>query len=103
MEILAYVVAAVCTALLIMDWKQTRQIALHPEKWSEMNPILGKHPKTAKVDIYFSIVVIGMWIAVLAVLRFVSNPDFRMVLLVAFVAVTAFEGFVVWRNKKHGL
>ena len=103
MEILAYVVAVICTVFLIMDWQQTRQIALHPERWGEMNPILGKHPTTGKVDTYFTIVLVGMWIAVLAVLRFVPSQDTRVVLLVAFAAATAFEAFVVYRNKKHGL
>lgn len=36
------------------DWLQTRQIAKNPDKFYEMNPILGKHPSTGEVDLYFA-------------------------------------------------
>lgn len=37
----------------VLDWGQTRTIAKNPDKYYERNPILGKHPSTTKVDIYF--------------------------------------------------
>lgn len=40
--------------LLLADWNQTRQIARHPKSYYEYNPVLGKHPSTRRVDIYFA-------------------------------------------------
>jgi hypothetical protein len=37
-----------------VDWLQTREIAKNPEKYYEMNPILGSHPSTKEVDAYFA-------------------------------------------------
>jgi hypothetical protein len=39
-------------ALLIADWKQTRQIARAPDRYFERNPILGNHPSVGRVDTY---------------------------------------------------
>lgn len=46
--------------LLLADWNQTRQIARHPELYRENNPILGRHPSTRRVDIYFAGAIIGL-------------------------------------------
>ena len=39
------------------DWSQTLQSADHPEKWTEMNPILGKHPSRSRVN---TLIPLGM-------------------------------------------
>lgn len=39
--------------MLTVDWAQTRKIAQNPDKYSEMNPVLGSHPSTGEVDAYF--------------------------------------------------
>lgn len=36
-----------------IDWAQTRSIARNPDKFYEMNPILGRHPTVAQVNRYF--------------------------------------------------
>ena len=36
-----------------LDWAQTRTIAKNPNKYSEINPILGRHPSTGRVNNYF--------------------------------------------------
>jgi hypothetical protein len=41
-------------ALLVVDWRQTRNIAAHPSLWEETNPILGAHPSAARVDAWFA-------------------------------------------------
>ena len=41
------------SALHLIDWAQTRQIAAQPDKWLELNPLLGQHPSRAKVNIIF--------------------------------------------------
>jgi len=40
------------TALLVVDYGQTMNIARHPERFREYNPILGKHPSQSSVSIY---------------------------------------------------
>jgi hypothetical protein len=44
---------ASATALMVGDWGQTRYIAQHPGEYHETNPILGRHPSTSAVDLYF--------------------------------------------------
>ena len=39
--------------LHFVDWRQTRYIAKNPDDYYERNPILGEHPSTTTVDIYF--------------------------------------------------
>lgn len=53
---------AIYTALHVMDWAQTRTIAQNPERWREMNPILGAHPTTREVDQYFAITLAGHYL-----------------------------------------
>lgn len=36
-----------------IDWRQTRYIAKHPERYTEINPILGEHPSAGEVDRLF--------------------------------------------------
>jgi len=36
----------------VIDWAQTRYIAKHPDKFTEVNPILGKKPSTDNVDAF---------------------------------------------------
>lgn len=45
---------ATMTGLMIIDWRQTRQIADNPHKYCELNPILNEHPSTQEVDLYFA-------------------------------------------------
>lgn len=40
-------------ALHVADWGQTLEIADHPEKWHEYNPVLGSHPSRGDVNAYF--------------------------------------------------
>lgn len=37
----------------VIDWGQTRYIADHPKQYYELNPIIGEHPTTGRVDGYF--------------------------------------------------
>jgi len=40
-------------SLKAVDWRQTRHIAKNPDRFYEMNPVLGRHPSTGEVDLYF--------------------------------------------------
>jgi hypothetical protein len=42
-----------CEALMAMDYWQTLNIARNPQKYSEMNPVIGRHPSTESVSQYF--------------------------------------------------
>jgi hypothetical protein len=39
--------------LHVMDWGQTRDIAMNPDRYWEFNPILGKHPSVTDVNAWF--------------------------------------------------
>jgi len=43
----------VFAALMVADAAQTHDIARHPNM-EEINPILGKHPSNAKINVYFA-------------------------------------------------
>ena len=43
------------TALHMIDWGQTLNIADEPDKYEEMNPIIGKHPSRSRVNTYFAL------------------------------------------------
>jgi hypothetical protein len=45
-------------AITIADWNQTLHVADHPEKWKELNPILGEHPSRGEVSIYMGTSII---------------------------------------------
>lgn len=46
--------AAALATLTAADWAQTRNIARHPVRWHETNPLLGEHPSVAQVDRHFA-------------------------------------------------
>ena len=37
-----------------IDWRQTRTIAKNPDRFYEINPLMGKHPSTKEVDAYMA-------------------------------------------------
>lgn len=41
-------------ALHVADWGQTLDIADHPERWHETNPVLGSHPSRGEVNGWFA-------------------------------------------------
>lgn len=42
-------------ALHYIDYRQTIEIAEHPDQFKERNPILGSHPSKGTVNTYFAI------------------------------------------------
>ena len=44
---------------IAIDWGQTRDIARHPERFTEGNPFLGSHPSVGRVDKYFALAMAG--------------------------------------------
>jgi len=45
---------AAMTGLMIIDWRQTRQIADNSDKYYEANPVLGEYPNKNEIDLYFA-------------------------------------------------
>ena len=81
---------ATTALLLAADWGQTRDIAAHPERFKEVNPILGPHPSTRRVDAYFAGAMLGT-----VGLTFVLPPQTRRLVL---GGLATLEVMVVIRN-----
>lgn len=90
-----YLLVAVYLTAHFMDWAQTRVIAQHPERWREMNPILGEHPLPTAVNIYFAtlLVILGLF------LYFAP----AWIALSVMSIIVPVEIFVVVRNFQHGI
>ena len=53
------VLQTIYTTFHVMDWSQTLHIARNPQKFTEANPILGKHPSEGRVNSYFALTLLG--------------------------------------------
>lgn len=53
---------ATSSALLVIDWGQTRYIAKHPNRFYEKNVLLGKHPSVRAVNAYFIGALVGNYL-----------------------------------------
>jgi hypothetical protein len=66
----------------VIDWGQTRDIALNPDRFWEKNPTLGEHPAIGKVDQYFQTYIGGVLVLVLVAPRklryLIQNGVFKM-------------------------
>ena len=67
-----------------IDWAQTRKIANNPDDYHEHNPILGKHPSTGEVDVYFT-----ASIAAHMAVSMVLPPEYRKWWQYVFIGVQA--------------
>jgi len=55
-----YSVGGAYAATRAMDWRQTREISHHPDRWIETNRYLGPHPSKEAVDSYFLFTTVAM-------------------------------------------
>jgi len=76
--------------LQLIDWNQSKDIARHPEKYYEGNPLLGKHPSQGRLNSY----TIGTMIGHTALMHLLS-PEWRKR---AQTGSILFEGNVVLGN-----
>jgi len=81
---------ATTAVMLAADWGQTRDIAAHPERFKEVNPILGPRPSTRRVDAYFGGAILGT-----VGLTYVLPPQTRRLWLGGLITL---EVMVVLRN-----
>lgn len=80
---------------LIIDWLQTRYIAKHPEKYSELNVILGPHPSVVAVNIYFMICI-----AIIGAVAYFATEPYGAV---GCGLLAVFEILVTIRNYRFGV
>ena len=71
------------TALQMVDWAQTREIARNPDFY-ETNPILGKYPSSTEVDVYFAATTLGHYLVSQAL-----PSDYRKVWQYVWIGVQA--------------
>jgi hypothetical protein len=86
---------SIYVGLTIIDWGQTRDIAKHPQQYSEMNPFLGKHPSLDKVD-----TIIPLGIVAHGLVSMALPPKYRRYWQVLFIGG---EIAAVWNNYNVGL
>lgn len=85
----------VLLVLLLADYLQTVYIASHSDKWKELNPILGEHPPTRKVSIYFGLVFAAMLVLAIAL----KEHYWEIVIGIGIIT----ESIVVTRNYMLGI
>lgn len=80
-------------AFHVADCGQTRNIAKHPDKWHEINKVLGPHPSVSDVDRYFALTGLGH-VALSKLLE--DSPVLNNVFKAATIGM---EAGIVGRNK----
>ncbi len=80
--------------LHVMDWAQTRYAADHPDKYKELNPLLGRHPTKSEVDRLMIVGAIGHFLV----------TDFLTADRVKWLwATTAMKAIVIYSNWSIGV
>lgn len=92
------------TALLAVDWGQTRYIAFHPDSWHEYNPLLGNHPSPGTVNSHFAAVIPLYWLTTWALPPKEDHGYKRIINRETFsIAFTIGEGANVGNNARVGI
>lgn len=86
---------AASTVLQVADWGQARYISEHPEKYYEINPILGEHPSIEEVNIYFAGSIIGK-----TLISYLLPPKLRRIWQVGNIGAST---YLVIRNNGIGI
>jgi len=89
-----YYQSAVITALAV-DMAQTLHISKNPNKYYEINPLLGKHPSQDKVIGYFLGGMIAHTVVAMAL-----PPEYRRVWQCVWIGI---EGAVIYNNYNIGV
>lgn len=87
--------AGAAFTLKVIDWKQTRYIARHPDQHREWNPVLGEHPSIGRVNNYFvgSIITSGT-------IAYFMPGIYRKVFLAGNITVSA---WITHHNRSVGI
>jgi len=86
---------AAVTALLVVDWGQTRWAMDHPSKYRELNSVLGDHPSAGRQNNYTVLAIVGH----AAVSAFLP-PEWRHGWQYVWIGI---EAHTVYRNHKVGV
>jgi hypothetical protein len=78
------------------DWRQTVTITKNPDRYWEMNPLLGRHPSAATVDVYF----IGTSLLHTAIVH-VLPQEYRKIFQGVSIAISG--AFVVYNKFSIGI
>lgn len=89
------VIQGVVTGLNVIDWGQTLDIAGKPDKYCEINPIIGEHPSKGRVNCYFATSII-----VKILITYVIPSKYRKYWLGCNIAMS---GYLVHKNYRIGL
>jgi hypothetical protein len=84
---------------LVVDWLQTLFIARNPDRFSETNVILGRHPSAAHVSWYFALCIVLVFLG--SALAY-WHGLYRIGIAVC-VLLGGFELFIAWRNRQQGI
>lgn len=87
--------AGVSTALILMDWGQTRYIAKNPHQFHETNPLMGRHPTMGEVNRHFALSMVAN-LAVASLLPSKWRTPWLM-------GVSGMQAHFVIHNKKMGI
>lgn len=85
---------AAAAAVRLADWAQTRNIVRNPDRFREVNPIIGEHPSMGRVDGVF---ILGSALLFAAAHYF---PEYRRSILQVYVVIGS---GVVARNASIGV
>ncbi len=85
---------AAAAAVRLADWAQTRNIVRNPDRFREVNPLIGEHPSRGRVDGVF---ILGSALLFAAAHYF---PEYRKSILQVYVVI---GGGVVARNASIGV
>jgi hypothetical protein len=91
---LDYGLALGSTALIVADWSQTLQVARNRHRWSEGNPLIGRHPSEGHVNTMMTLYV--AWNA--GALLLPKRPR-----RIWYIAVTVIEAVAVAHNLEAGI
>ena len=80
---------------LSTDWQQTLNISKNPEKYNEVNPILGSHPDENKVHMYFASCAITH-----ALISYMLPAEYSKIWQVTWIGI---QSSVTDHNKNNGI
>ena len=83
------------TALHMVDWGQTLDIADQPKDYYETNPVLGQHPSRSEVNTYMATSLATHWLIARRL-----TPKKRRIFQWTTIVI---EGLYITNNKRIGL
>jgi hypothetical protein len=99
MKIIFILSIAFAVGSLVVDWLQTLCIAREPDRFYEVNVLLGKHPSAARVSWYFGACVLLLLVGAMSAYWYGA---YRIGAVVC-VLIAVFECGVTLHNRRVGV